>query len=98
MTCDRRQICFLICSFRKIGDPRQLPERTLLCSPSFRGPRLRLSMIEASNFRSYRERFEVALGKPINILIGRNNTGKSNLLEFLRWVQQLGSAGLGSPG
>ena len=58
---------------------------------------MRLSTVEASNFRSYREKFEVVFSKPINVLIGRNNTGKSNLLEFLRWVQQLGFSGSGRP-
>ncbi len=38
-------------------------------------------------FRSYLNPTQISFRKPITVLIGRNNSGKSNFLEFLRWVQ-----------
>src|SRR5712692_3799799 len=40
------------------------------------------------NFRSYRHKATLDFEKPINVFIGRNNTGKSNIFEFFRWVCQ----------
>ncbi|SRR6266566_2759932 len=45
-----------------------------------------LESLTLENFRSYRNKTVIDLEKPINVFIGRNNTGKSNIFEFLRWV------------
>ena len=47
---------------------------------------MRLESLTLENFRSYRNKTVIDLEKPINVFIGRNNTGKSNIFEFLRWV------------
>src|SRR6266516_4038203 len=47
---------------------------------------MRLESVTLENFRSYRNKTSIDLEKPINVFIGRNNTGKSNIFEFLRWV------------
>ena len=48
---------------------------------------MRLASVEMQGFRSYLNPTQVKFKKPIAVLIGRNNSGKSNFLEFLRWVQ-----------
>src|ERR1700730_10906416 len=42
-----------------------------------------LSSVEVSNFRSLKE-FKVDLQPGLNVLAGRNNTGKTNLLNAIR--------------
>lgn len=44
---------------------------------------MHLSTVEVSNFRSFEE-LHVELQPGLNVLIGRNNTGKTNLLQAIR--------------
>jgi len=47
---------------------------------------MRLESVTLENFRSYLKTARLEFTKPINVFVGRNNSGKSNILEFLRWV------------
>ena len=42
-----------------------------------------LSIVEIKNFRSF-ETLRVDLQSGLNVLVGRNNTGKTNLLQAIR--------------
>ncbi len=42
-----------------------------------------LNMLEISNFRAFGKKVSIRI-KPITLFIGRNNTGKSSAIEFLR--------------
>ena len=42
-----------------------------------------LSIVEIKNFRSF-ETLRIELQSGLNVLVGRNNTGKTNLLQAIR--------------
>lgn len=51
-----------------------------------------LTRIEAHNFKSFRD-IDVTLGS-LNVLIGANASGKSNFVQLLNFIRNLGSYGL----
>jgi len=50
---------------------------------------MHLTSLLAVNFRSYKDGFQLEFKKPITVLIGRNNSGKSNILELVRWIREM---------
>jgi predicted ATP-dependent endonuclease of OLD family len=44
---------------------------------------MHLCLVEIKNFRSF-ETLRVELQSGLNVLVGRNNTGKTNLLQAIR--------------
>ena len=42
-----------------------------------------LNTLEISNFKAFTEKVSIRI-RPITLFIGRNNTGKSSAIEFLR--------------
>lgn len=44
---------------------------------------MHISKVIISNFKSYREAFQLELNKDLNILVGNNETGKSTILEAI---------------
>ncbi|MEM0171812.1 MAG: AAA family ATPase [Conexivisphaerales archaeon] len=47
-----------------------------------------IKKIEIENYKSFGEKTEIKLGK-FNVLVGPNNSGKSNFLDFLSFVREL---------
>ena len=52
------------------------------------GEHMKLSRVQITNFKSLR-RVDVQLNDDINLLIGENNSGKSNLIEALRFLPNM---------
>lgn len=56
-------------------------------------PALRLRMLRVQGFKSIRDSGEVAMPS-LAVIVGRNGSGKSSLLEALQWLQRAASQGL----
>jgi predicted ATP-dependent endonuclease of OLD family len=53
---------------------------------------MRISKFEIANFRSYKEA-TIIPGSKINVIVGENNVGKSNLLAAIQFLKSLGGVG-----
>src|SRR2546428_11450676 len=53
---------------------------------------MRISKLEIANFRSYKEATIIPSSK-INVVVGENNVGKSNLLAAIQFLKSLGGVG-----
>jgi len=58
-------------------------------SISYNETSLKIKSITLENFRSYKEAISIEGLSDVNIFIGPNNVGKSNILEALRYIQTL---------
>ena len=45
-----------------------------------------LKRFRANGFKSYAENVEIVFNKPFTAIVGRNGTGKSNVVDGLKWV------------
>ena len=45
-----------------------------------------LKQIKAYGFKSFADKIEIDLCKDINVVVGPNGTGKSNIVDAVRWV------------
>src|SRR6266581_176377 len=53
---------------------------------------MKISRFEIANFRSYKEA-TIIPGSKVNVVVGENNVGKSNLLAAIQFLKSLGGVG-----
>ena len=58
---------------------------------------MKIHRIAFENFRSFSEKNELKDMKPVSVFVGSNNTGKSNVIEFLVFLREMTRGGWSRP-